>query len=109
MHSTKYPHIYIVLKGVKITEDFIANKSGYVWLDEVEQLGVNFVYDTIEECKKELDAYSEWLDNYPLNTINMNQKVRLTERTIKEIHSAKITFINNLNKGSNDKTTSKSK
>ena len=73
MHNTQYtqtlyPHIYRVLRGVKVTDDFIANKSGYVQFDEIEQLGVNFVYDTIEECKKELDAYSEWLNNYPLNT-----------------------------------------
>ena len=67
MHNTQYtqtlhPHIYRVLRGVKVTEDFIANKSGYVWFDETEQLGVNFVYDTIEACKKEFDRYCYYLN-----------------------------------------------
>lgn len=57
---TNYKNIYWVVKGTEI-DNFVAPYNGYIWYDEVGQLGTNFVYTTALAAVKALNNYAEQL------------------------------------------------
>lgn len=51
-----------VKKGDQLSENFIANKDGYVWCDEVEQLGIEKVYKNKKKAKLAQQLYVDCLE-----------------------------------------------
>lgn len=57
MQKTEFNHVFKVKKGTVIEETVIADKDGYVWYDETEQLGLPVVYTTAEAAHDALMKY----------------------------------------------------
>ena len=64
MKKSKYAHVFFVEKGEEIDVDFFAPDDGYVWYDEVEQLGSRIIYDSASDAKYELDKYADYLNHF---------------------------------------------
>lgn len=54
-------HIARVTKGQEITSDFVADKDGYIWTDEIGQLGIAKVYGRRVDALQALKEYAESL------------------------------------------------
>jgi hypothetical protein len=53
---SSYDHVYWVPKGTLI-EDWVVDKDGYIWYDEVGLLGVQKVYNTAKKANDALESY----------------------------------------------------
>jgi len=59
--QSNYDHVYWVQKGMDLSSsmdgEFIVPKDGYIWYDEIEQLGDKIVYTTAKKANEVLSKY----------------------------------------------------